>query len=106
MTGVTIFRGPAHVIEYQSDLFVQLMGPLMGLPAREALCDRGRYLPLLRLLDVVYATGVSMRARTSHGFLWILRLNDGSGVGCHYEREPALLPLELLPVQGQLALAR
>lgn len=107
MTGVTIFRGPCHVIEFQSELFVQLVGPLMGLPAREAFCraDRG-YVPYFQILDDVYETGIEMEVTTPFGVLWFVRLADGSGVGCHYDREPSrplpvrrLEPVLLVPAE-------
>ena len=106
MTGVILFRGPAHVIQFQSELILQLMGPLMGLPAREALCDEGRYVPMFKLMDDVYETGVSMKVKTPRGLLWILRLEDRSGVAFHYEREHALLPSAPPPALVPLALAR
>ena len=90
MTGVIIFRGPCHVIEYQSDLFDYLAGPLVGIPAREAFCDGGRFLPYFDILDDVYETGVAMKVKTPFGVLWFVQLEDGSGVGVHYDREPSL----------------
>lgn len=95
MTGVTITRGPAHVIEFQSELFVRLVGPLMGLPAREAFCsDDGLYLPYFDIMDDVYETGIDVRVEVEFGTLWFMRLDDGSGLGISYER----LPSRRLPV--------
>lgn len=102
MTGVITFRGPAHVIQFQSELILQLMGPMMGLPAREVLCDD---VPMLQMMDDVYETGVSMEVKTPRGLLWVLRLADRSGVAFHYEREPALLPAEPRPAPAQIELA-
>ena len=91
MTGVIIFRGAAHVVAYQSVLLVLLLGPLLGMPAREALCDRGRYVPLFKLLDDVYHTGIEMEVTTPYGVLWFFRSEiDPECVVGHYERQPAL----------------
>ena len=88
MTGVTILRGPSHIVEFQSELFIQLSGPLMGLPAREASChaESSAY---FKILDDVYATGIEMEVTTPYGVLWFARLSDGSGVAVHYDRDPA-----------------
>jgi hypothetical protein len=100
MTGVIIFRGPCHVIAHQSELFIYLDGPLVGRPAREVFCsaDATAYFDIL---DDVYETGVAMKVKTPFGVLWIVRLEDGSGVAAHYEREPSV-PLPLRSVEPAL----
>jgi hypothetical protein len=90
MTGVIIFRGAAHIIEYQNALALLLMGTLVGLPAREAFCNEGQYVPYFEILDDVYVTGIEMSVETMCGVLWFVRLADGSGVGACYQREPSL----------------
>ncbi len=90
MTGVLIFRGAGHVVEFQSQLFLILFGSLMGIPAREALCRGLKFSPLLKILDDVFATGIDMMVRTRFGVLWCVRLQDESGVAWHYDREPSL----------------
>ena len=88
-TGVITFRGPAHVIDSQSPLFLQLMGQLEGLPAREALCDEFPH-HYFSILDDVYATGIEMRVTTPLGVLWVFRSEtDPDYVVAYYERQPA-----------------
>lgn len=90
MTGVTIFRGPCHVIEFQSELFIQLAGPLMGLPAREALAEE-RHRRYFRILSDVYHTGVEVEAKTQHGVLWFFRSQADPECVVAHLRQPALL---------------
>lgn len=94
-----ILRGPSHIIDHQSALFTRLLGDFVGVPAREAMCDKGRFIPYFHIFDDVLATGIEMRVRTPFGVLWVIRLGDCSGVALHYERERALsqpAPLEVL----------
>ena len=91
MHGVIIFRGIQHVIEYQSTLMTILFGSLVGLPIREAIASPDKtFVPIFRLLDDAYHTGIDYRACVPGGELWFIRLADGSGVGLHYERLPSL----------------
>ena len=105
MRGVSILRGPAHVIAYQSELFKELVGCLEGIPVREAFadpCGHGRFLPYFDLLDRVYETGTAIEVAEPSGTLLFVRLADHSGVGVHYE-QPSRLHL---PWWGQASLRR
>lgn len=82
---VVIFTGPGHVVAYQSHSAILLLGLIIGIPAREAICHpRGAFNPLLMLLDDVYATSQDLRVEVAGGTIWLTRLE--SGVGLYYER--------------------
>lgn len=81
------------MIDSQSPLFLQLIGQLEGLPAREALCDE--FLPYFSVLDDVYATGIEMEVTTPLGVLWVFRSEtDPDYVVAYYERQLAPPPLD------------
>lgn len=105
MHSVLVTQGPGHVVVYQSAIQVLLTGLIVGLPLREALCYEGHFAPLLGLIDEVFATGLSLRVDVVGGVLWVMRLEDESGVGLYYDRQPSR-PLGASPVaQTQLVSA-
>ena len=88
--------GAGHVVTYQSHAAILLLGLIVGMPIREALCSRNKaFRPIFQLLDDVYHTGVEMRVDVEGGVLWLVRLAEG--VGIYYERSHALRPLGLRP---------
>lgn len=81
--------GPGHVVAYQSHSAVLLLGLLIGMPIREALVSRDHaFVPIFRLLDDVYATGISLRVEVLGGVMWLMRVGQGNelGVGLYYAR--------------------
>lgn len=106
MHGILILHGSQHVITYQSALMMHLFGSLVGLPLREAIASPDKaFVPIFKLCDDAYATGLDYRATVPGGELWFIRLADGSGVGVHYERLPAL-PLPSYPAEPVLTVPR
>jgi hypothetical protein len=91
--GLIILRGTHHIIEYQSVLMVQLFGLMVGLPIREAIASPDQaFVPIFKMLDQVFCTGITMWAGVPGGDLWFMRLSDGSGVALRYDRLPYLPP--------------
>lgn len=103
---VAILHGPGHIVAYQSHAAIMLLGLIIGIPLREALCDSigESFVPIFELLDDVYATGISLRVDMAGGVMWLMRLADESGVALYYERVPALLSREPRVGFAQLAL--
>jgi hypothetical protein len=88
-TAVAVLVGPGHVVAYQSHSAVLLLGLLIGMPIREALVTKDRaFVPIFKLLDDVYATGLSLRVDVLGGVMWLMRVGQGNdlGVGLYYER--------------------
>lgn len=92
---VIILHGPGHVVVFQSQFHILLAGLMLGVPIREAMVAEGRHRPFFKLLDDVYATGISLRVELAGGIAWLMRLADESGVGVYYERRPSLALPEL-----------
>lgn len=93
MQGLIILRGTHHIIEYQSNLMIMLFGSIVGLPIREAIASPDKaYVPIFKLLDDTYCTGLDHWCEVPGGELWFIALEDGSGVGLLYERLPSLPP--------------
>ena len=77
---VLVAHGPGHVVVYQDDAWTTL-GTMVGVPISESLCDG--FVGFLKMLDDVLATGISYHLPLRRGELWMLRLEDESGVGLH-----------------------
>lgn len=106
---VTVLSGAGHVVTYQSHSAVLLLGLLIGMPIREALVSKDRaFVQIFKLLDDVYATGVSMRVEVAGGVMWLTRLveESGFGVGLYYERSPDRAPLGPPRVHRQIVSVR
>jgi hypothetical protein len=66
---------------------INLFGSIVGLPIREAIASPDKaFVPIFKLLDQVYCTGIDMWAEVPGGELWAMRLSDGSGVALWYDR--------------------